>query len=170
MKQTRLSFARVSGPVPTAPPRPLKRSRSPEPQLGPESSVRPAKQSRTATELANVTRSQAAATIARLRAGYRDKSGAGYPAALTNEAGCVLVQKTPNRAVSLGLQTDRAFQHTNRGVWVGQWIHTDCANCGSADPISHTKAEASATKCAPACRLGKQKVHSFRSRDFCRSR
>jgi hypothetical protein len=41
--------------------------------------------SKTAAELARVTREQAVTTIKRLRDGYKDKSGAGYTAAITNE-------------------------------------------------------------------------------------
>jgi ABC-type Fe2+-enterobactin transport system substrate-binding protein len=38
--------------------------------------------------------------VLRLIAGYSDKSGSTYPAAISNEAGCILVQKKPNRLVS----------------------------------------------------------------------
>jgi len=47
--------------------------------------------------LATVTPTQALATLQRLIDGYTDKSGSGYPAAATNLAGCVLVQKGANR-------------------------------------------------------------------------
>ena len=44
-----------------------------------------------------MTPEQALATLERLRSGYTDKSGSGYPAAETNEAGCTLVRKGANR-------------------------------------------------------------------------
>jgi hypothetical protein len=46
-----------------------------------------------------VSRVQARATLERPTTGYDDKSGAGYPPAKTNEAGCILAQKAPNRNV-----------------------------------------------------------------------
>jgi hypothetical protein len=49
------------------------------------------------TALAMITREQALATLSRLASGYTDKSGAGYPAAATNLAGCQLAQKGANR-------------------------------------------------------------------------
>jgi hypothetical protein len=101
MKQTTLAFSCASGLLPAIsaghmPPPPPPKSRSHDDKY---TARPPTKRTKTATELSCVTRDQAAATIARLRAGYRDKSGAGYPAAVTNEAGCVLVRKTPNREV-----------------------------------------------------------------------
>lgn len=117
MKQSKLSFLSVPGSQPnvvaplrsSAPPALPKRSASPDvkPKLEPEeSSIPPAKKSRTALELADIDQAQARTTLARLRHGYRDKSsGSGYPAALSNEAGCILAQKAPNREVSLRIET-----------------------------------------------------------------
>ena len=51
-------------------------------------------------ELRSVSPSAARDTLERLVHGYTDKSGAGYPAALTNASGCVLAQKGANRKVS----------------------------------------------------------------------
>jgi hypothetical protein len=58
------------------------------------------KRTRTTDELHGVSRKAALAALLRLTEGYKDKSGAGYPAAKTNLAGCTLVQKAPNRQVS----------------------------------------------------------------------
>jgi len=55
--------------------------------------------SKTAAELAKVTQEQTVTTLKRLRDGDKDKSGAGYVVAITNEAGGVLVQKVANRKV-----------------------------------------------------------------------
>jgi hypothetical protein len=52
-------------------------------------------------ELAKVGREQARETMQRLVDGYQDKSGSSYGPAVRNEAGCVLAQKAPNRAVSI---------------------------------------------------------------------
>lgn len=83
-----------------APKKPKLEPSSPDPDPNPPN-PNPPTLSRTAAELADVTREQAEATLKRLRDGYKDKSGAGYAAAITNEAGCVLVQKVTNRKVSL---------------------------------------------------------------------
>ena len=46
-----------------------------------------------------MTPAQAQACLDRLRLGYMDsRSGSGYPPATTNDAGCLLAQKAPNRA------------------------------------------------------------------------
>ncbi|KAH0558606.1 hypothetical protein GP486_004742, partial [Trichoglossum hirsutum] len=51
----------------------------------------------TLEELSKVTREQALATVERLKVGYKDKSGASYEPAKSNEIGCVLAQKGTNR-------------------------------------------------------------------------
>jgi hypothetical protein len=53
----------------------------------------------TLLELKLVSRETAQATLQRLKDGYIDKSGSGYPAALRNNAGCILAQKTTQRVV-----------------------------------------------------------------------
>lgn len=65
----------------------------------------PAGATLTTRELAAVARSQARETWQRLVDGYTDKSGSGYDGAVTNEAGCLLAQKTANRDVSYPART-----------------------------------------------------------------
>jgi hypothetical protein len=53
--------------------------------------------SRTRGALRKVSRAQALATLDRLAAGYKDKSGQGYAAARRDAKGCLLAQKKTNR-------------------------------------------------------------------------
>jgi len=79
-----------------------------------------------ASELATVTREQARLTVERLIAGYADKSGSSYSPALSNEAGCILAQKAPNRAVSNMLPCYRASTDADFTI-LGEWLHPDRA-------------------------------------------
>jgi hypothetical protein len=87
-KQTTLSFAPLKRPAPSNP----QPTTSKKPRISP-----------TLDELSRVTREQALATLERLKMGYRDKSGASYEAAKSNEIGCVLAQKGTNREVGATL-------------------------------------------------------------------
>ncbi|KAI3392399.1 hypothetical protein diail_5750 [Diaporthe ilicicola] len=60
-------------------------------------------------ELRSVTPSAARDTLERLVNGYTDKSGAGYPAALTNAKGCVLAQKGANRKTLTIIPQDNGY-------------------------------------------------------------
>lgn len=108
MKQSKLSF---NSPTPRRPlgsldPNvgssssviPEKRPASPGDAEEPTPDIKRPKVTKTASELAQVSRNVAQTTVQRLLDGYRDKSGASYPAAITNAAGCLLAQKTPNRS------------------------------------------------------------------------
>jgi hypothetical protein len=94
----------------------------------------PRKRSATAEELAGITKEQALAALARLTASYRDKSGAGYPAAVSNEAGCILAQKMPNRAVSIFRLSHGREHHTDRAMIAGQRLCADSSCGGGAHP------------------------------------
>lgn len=58
----------------------------------------PGNLSTTLRELRGVSPKLARDTLRRLEAGYVDKSGSGYPAAVRTPSGCLLAQKPPNRA------------------------------------------------------------------------
>lgn len=96
--QTQLSFSRppkrpleeVDSNIAPPPPPPKKPAPSPHPT--------PLERA-TTTACREITREQAQATVQRLKEGYKDKSGASYPAATTNTIGCTLAQKGTNREV-----------------------------------------------------------------------
>ncbi|KAJ5638748.1 hypothetical protein N7528_001138 [Penicillium herquei] len=101
-QQSKLIIERVSEPVHSSIPHTTHSESHPSPS-GSHAVVSLPKelQTRTAKELAALTPTEALRALQRLHDGYSDPiSKAGYPPAITNEAGCILVQKAPNRTVS----------------------------------------------------------------------
>lgn len=74
---------------------PTKRSLDEITNLPPAKAIR--KESATTTELRALSPELSRLTLERLLNGYSDKSGSGYGPVLTNNIGCKLVQKSPNR-------------------------------------------------------------------------
>lgn len=141
--QTILKFEKVtttvsltSVPVATAPPPPVPPAPAP---------------SRTSMEMSEVTPAIARRTLQRLLDGYIDPmSKSGYPGAIRNEAGCILVQKAPNRAVSLAQRLIYRTRKPSDTTCTGKRLYSNCTPCR---PGHGTKAEtqARAAERPPPC-------------------
>ena len=111
-----------------------------------------------------VTREQARLTVERLIAGYADKSGSSYGPALSNEAGCILAQKAPNRAVSNMLPCYRASADADFTI-PGERLHPDrAAGLWAKDKSRQerpAKGQTAAAKCASPCGHRPQEASTF---------
>lgn len=72
--------------------------------------------SKSAQQLAAVSPKAARNTLERLKVGYTQKSGQGYPAMQTNMAGCWLAQKSTNRADNGYVQISPMVESTGRSA------------------------------------------------------
>jgi hypothetical protein len=122
----------------------------------------PEQLSTTAKELRLVSRQTALATLKRLHDGYRDKSGSSYGAAKGNSIGCVLAQKTPNRAASPRLLLCQRV--LTLCFALGQRLRPDRPRCcrvgqdaSSQGRSQEGKAEASECSSSGRCRI--KEVH-----------
>lgn len=100
------------------PPPPTKKTSSKAAALPSLSPPPPAQKalSKTAQQLLAVSPEVARITLQRLKDGYTQKSGAGYPAMKMNAAGCWLAQKGANRADNGYIQVSPVVLSGGRGV------------------------------------------------------
>jgi len=98
-QRTLNEFLPAPDPLPSLAPAPTV-TIPPAPAREPPAAAAANADSTTTAELKALAVADALAAWTRLRDGYTDKSGLGYPAAIRAANGCLVCQKAPNRAVS----------------------------------------------------------------------